>query len=263
MPTLHRKAAGVGAAAAATARTCSPASAPPSAPPRRRQPRRPRLLTGPSGTGKTLAARILAAELGKDLYRVDLAAIINRYIGESEKNMHRVLSHGESHDIVLLLDEGDSLMSKRTEVKSSNDRYANLETNYLLQRLETYQGIVLVTTNLGDNIDQAFQRRMDVVVNFGPPGAAERLQIWQLHLPENHEVPVDSSRSCRACQLTGGQIRNAAQHAALDALHENAPMIAESHLTNAVNRGSARGRRCHRSMGAARVPCPVGIPGTG
>ena len=114
------------------------------------------LLTGPSGTGKTLAARILSAELGKDLYRVDLAAVINKYIGETEKNLHRVLSIAESQDIVLLLDEGDSVMGSRTDIKSSNDRYANLETNYLLQRLETYQGVVLVTTNLGDNIDQAF-----------------------------------------------------------------------------------------------------------
>ena len=121
------------------------------------------LLTGPSGTGKTLAARILAAELGMDLYRVDLAAVVNKYIGETEKNLHRVLSTAEDLDVVLLLDEGDALLGARTEVRSSNDRYANLETNYLLQRLENYQGIVLITTNAGENIDSAFQRRMDVV----------------------------------------------------------------------------------------------------
>ncbi|MCP4288529.1 MAG: AAA family ATPase, partial [Gammaproteobacteria bacterium] len=114
------------------------------------------LFTGPSGTGKTLAARILAAELGMDLYRVDLAAVINKYIGETEKNLHRVLSRAEELDVILLLDEGDALLGKRTEVKSANDRYANLETNYLLQRLENYQGIVVVTTNAGENIDSAF-----------------------------------------------------------------------------------------------------------
>ena len=123
------------------------------------------LFSGASGTGKTLAARILAAELGMDLYRVDLASVINKYIGETEKNLHRVLARAEELDIILLLDEGDALLGQRTDVKSSNDRYANLETNYLLQRLESYQGIVLVTTNAAQNIDSAFQRRMDVVVN--------------------------------------------------------------------------------------------------
>jgi hypothetical protein len=193
------------------------------------------LLTGPSGTGKTLAARILAAELGKDLYRVDLAALINKYIGESEKNMHRLLSHAECHDIVLLLDEGDSVMSKRTDVRTSNDRYANLETNYLLQRLETYQGIVLVTTNLGDNIDQAFQRRMDAVVSFAAPGAVERLRIWQLHLPENHTVPAENLHEVAVrCLLTGGQIRNAAQQAVLIGLDDKGPLMTWNHLATAI-----------------------------
>ena len=141
------------------------------------------LFSGSSGTGKTLATRILAGELGMDLYRVDLASVINKYIGETEKNLHRVLSRAEELDVILLLDEGDALLGSRTDVKSSNDRYANLETNYLLQRLESYQGIVLVTTNAGQNIDSAFQRRMDVVVDFVPPGADERWGIWQLHLP--------------------------------------------------------------------------------
>ncbi|MCB0231655.1 MAG: ATP-binding protein, partial [Anaerolineae bacterium] len=114
--------------------------------------------------------------------------VVNKYIGETEKNLHRVLSTAEDLDVVLLLDEGDALLGTRTEVRSSNDRYANLETNYLLQRLENYQGIVLITTNAGENIDSAFQRRMDVVVNFVTPQAEERWHIWQLHLPEAHSV---------------------------------------------------------------------------
>jgi len=130
------------------------------------------LFAGASGTGKNLAARILAAVLGMDLYRVDLAAVVNGYIGETERNLHQVLSRAEALDVVLLLDGGDALLGSRTEVKSANDRDANLETNYLLRRLEHYQGIVLVTTNLGDNIDQAFQRRMDVVVPFFAPQPA-------------------------------------------------------------------------------------------
>ncbi len=181
------------------------------------------LFSGGSGTGKTLAARILAAELGMDLYRVDLASVINKYIGETEKNLHRVLSRAEELDVILLLDEGDSLLGNRTEVKSSNDRYANLETNYLLQRLEHYQGIVIVTSNAAQNIDEAFLRRLDVIVDFAPPDAAERRAIWLLHLPAAHAVSdalLDDIAT--RCVLTGGQIRNAALSATLLALGDGA-----------------------------------------
>lgn len=193
------------------------------------------LFTGASGTGKTYAARILAAELGMDLYRVDLASVINKYIGETEKNLHRVLSRAESLDVLLLLDEGDALLGGRTEIRSSNDRYANLETNYLLQRLENYQGVVVVTTNLGDNIDPAFQRRMDVVVPFLMPGAEERRQILDLHLPEGHQVPVEMlDRVASACHLSGGQLRNAALHASLLALDEGHRPVTRDHLEAAI-----------------------------
>ncbi len=194
------------------------------------------LLTGPSGAGKTLAARILAAELGMDLYRVDLAAVVNKYIGETEKNLHRVLSTAEDLDVVLLLDEGDALLGSRTEVRSANDRYANLETNYLLQRLETYQGIVLITTNAAENIDNAFQRRMDVVLNFTLPQAEERWHIWQLHLPPSHSVdPTALERVAARCAMTGGQIRNAAQLATLLALDDPLGVVTEAHLEQAVH----------------------------
>lgn len=194
------------------------------------------LLTGPSGTGKTLAARILAAELGMDLYRVDLAAVVNKYIGETEKNLHRVLSTAEDLDVVLLLDEGDALLGSRTEVRTANDRYANLETNYLLQRLESYQGIVLITTNAAENIDNAFQRRMDVVVNFMPPQAEERWHIWQLHLPPAHAVDALAlERVAARCAMTGGQIRNAAQLATLLAFDSPLGIITEAHLEQAVH----------------------------
>lgn len=188
------------------------------------------LFTGASGTGKTLAAKILAAELGMDLYRVDLAAVINKYIGETEKNLHRVLSRAEALDVVLLLDEGDALLGHRTEVKSANDRYANLETNYLLQRLEHYQGIVVITTNLVENIDRAFQRRMDVAVPFFAPQAEERLYILQLHLPEGHQVDTTFLElTARRCALNGGQLRNAVLHAALLALDDDR-IVANRHL---------------------------------
>jgi hypothetical protein len=208
------------------------------------------LYTGPSGTGKTLAAKILAAELGLDLYRVDLAAVVNKYIGETEKNLHRVFSVAEELDVVLLLDEGDALLGGRTEVRSANDRYANLETNYLLQRLEHYQGIVLVTTNLGENIDQAFERRMDVVVEFLPPQAEERLAIWRLHLPAEHDVGDAYLHDVAArCAMNGGQIRNAAMQAALLALDDGG-VVGARHLEPAV-------RSEYRKSGAT---CPLAAP---
>lgn len=192
------------------------------------------LFTGGSGTGKTLTARVLGRQLGLDVYRVDLAAIVDKYIGETEKNLHQVLSTAEELDVLLLIDEGDSLLGRRTEVNSSNDRFANLETNYLLQRLEAYRGIVVVTTNAADNIDPAFQRRMDVVVSFVPPSAPERLDIWQLHLPDDHRVPARYLEDLATrCELTGGQIRNAVMHAALDSLTD-AEFIEMHHVERAV-----------------------------
>jgi hypothetical protein len=177
------------------------------------------MFEGPSGTGKTLAARVLATELGLDLYRVDLAAVVNKYIGETEKNLSRVLSRAEDLNVVLLLDEGDSLMSRRTDVKSANDRNANLETNYLLQRLEHYTGIVVVTTNAGQAIDSAFRRRMDAVVRFHLPDAVERWRLWQAHLPMGHEVDALALEEiAQRYQLTGGQIRNVCVSAALASL---------------------------------------------
>ena len=192
------------------------------------------LFTGASGTGKTLAARVLGSRLGLDVYRVDLAAIVNKYVGETEKNLHRVLTTAEELDVVLLIDEGDSLLGRRTEVRSANDRFANLETNYLLQRLEHYRGIIVATTNAADHIDTAFQRRMDVVVSFLPPTPRERVEIWRLHLPADHQVPdsllVELSHRCA---MTGGQIRNAVLHAVLVALGDQRPVNA-GHVEQAV-----------------------------
>lgn len=194
------------------------------------------LLSGGSGTGKTLAARILAAELGMDIYRVDLGAVVNKYIGETEKNLHRVLARAEELDVVLLLDEGDSLLGSRTEIKSANDRYANLETNYLLQRLESYQGIVLITTNASQSIDRAFQRRIDVIVPFVPPQSDERRLIWALHLPADNAVPADYLEEVATrCALSGGQIRNAALLATLLALDDNDGSVQQRHLEQAID----------------------------
>ena len=194
------------------------------------------LFCGPSGTGKTLAARLLAASLRKDLYRLDLSTVVNKYIGETEKNLDQVFSRAEELDVVLLLDEGDALLTQRTDVSNANDRYANLETNYLLQRLESYEGILVITTNAGDRIDAAFQRRMDVCVQFAPPEAAERWSIWQLHLPAWHGVSGELLEElAHRCELSGGQIRNAALHASALAL-EAGSALADAHVEAAVRR---------------------------
>ena len=205
------------------------------------------LFAGPSGTGKTLAARTLAGVLGMDLYRVDLGAVVNKYIGETEKNLERLFSRAEELDDVLLLDEGDALMSRRTAVSSATDRYANLETNFLLQRLEDFTGIVLVTTNAADRIDPAFARRIDVVVEFRAPELAERMALWRMHLPE-HAIPAFVlDEVVELCRLTGAQIRNAAIHAALLA-HAADRSIGAADLRAAVDRE-------YRKQGA---PLPLG-----
>jgi len=205
------------------------------------------LFSGPSGTGKTLAARHLATALGLDAYRVDLSAVVNKYIGETERNLEGLLAAAEALDVLLLLDEGDALMTRRTDVSDANDRYANLETNFLLQRLETFEGIVVVTTNAANRIDQAFLRRIDVTVDFVPPDAALRRQIWSAHLPAGHRVEQSVLTDVvRRCDLTGGQIRNAALHARLLSL-ERGDEVVDADLLAAV-------RREYRRAGAS---CPL------
>jgi ATPase family associated with various cellular activities (AAA) len=174
------------------------------------------LFSGPSGTGKTLTARYLAAQLHVDVYRIDLGTVVSKYIGETERNLDHVFARAEELDVVLLLDEGDALMTRRTDVSTANDRYANLETNFLLQRLETFTGIAVITTNAGSRIDTAFLRRIDVTIDFTPPDADLRWQLWLSHLPPDHQAsPALLQDISRRCAFTGGQIRNAALHATL------------------------------------------------
>jgi hypothetical protein len=194
------------------------------------------LFSGPSGTGKTLTARHLAARLNLDVYRVDLAAVVNKYIGETERNLDRVLSRAEELDVLLLLDEGDALMTRRTQVGNANDRYANLETDFLLQRLEVFDGIIVITTNAGSRIDPAFLRRIDITIDFVPPDADHRWQLWRTHLPDNHAVdPASLEDIARRCSMTGGQIRNAALHARLLSFERGNP-VNEDDVFAAVQR---------------------------
>ena len=137
------------------------------------------LFAGESGTGKTLSAEVVAAELGLDLYVVHLSSLVDKYVGETEKNLERIFTEADRADAVLLFDEADAVFGKRSEVKDAHDRYANMECAYLFQRLESFDGIALLTTNLRANIDEAFTRRLDLIVDFPFPDAEQRLALWE------------------------------------------------------------------------------------
>ena len=178
------------------------------------------LFTGPSGTGKTLASGWLATRLGLPLYRVDLASVTSKYIGETEKNLAQLLARAEESEVILLFDEADSLFGKRTEVKESNDRFANAQTNYLLQRIETFEGIALLTSNSRARFDPAFCRRLDMILEFPLPGPEERRTLWLSHLGEGHRLAArELNQLSASADLSGGHIRNAVLTAAVMA-HE-------------------------------------------
>jgi ATPase family associated with various cellular activities (AAA) len=181
------------------------------------------LFTGPSGTGKTTAAEAVAAELGLDLICADLSQVVSKYIGETEKNLASLFDAAGS-GAVLLFDEGDALFSRRTQVRDSRDRYANLEVSYLLQRLESFDGICIVTTNAKDAIDHAFTRRMRFVVTFPFPDAEQRARLWERAFPAG--VPVDGLDPARLAQVavTGGTIAQLALHAAFLAADMGEPV---------------------------------------
>ena len=169
------------------------------------------MFAGPSGTGKTLAAEIVAGALDLDLYRVDLSQLVSKYIGETEKNLSQVFSAAEASPVVLFFDEADALLGKRSEVADAHDRYANIEVAYLLQRLERYSGVVVLATNLANNIDPAFLRRVHVAVEFPMPKPAERLRIWQRSIPTSAPTrDLDLQFLAERFELSGGAITNAA-----------------------------------------------------
>lgn len=174
------------------------------------------LFSGESGTGKTLAAEVVARELGQDLYVVDLSTVVDKYIGETEKNLDRIFREAERINGVLLFDEADALFGKRSQVQDARDRYANVEVSYLLQRMERFGGIAVLTTNLRANIDAAFLRRIDTIVEFPVPDEMMRVQLWSRHLPDSLPLAadVDVAFLARQFRLPGGSIRNAALSAA-------------------------------------------------
>ncbi|MCE9575151.1 MAG: AAA family ATPase [Deltaproteobacteria bacterium] len=174
------------------------------------------LFAGAPGTGKTMVAGIIARELGLELYQIDLARVVSKYVGETERNLGAVFDAAEAGNVMLLFDEADALFGKRTEAKSSNDRYANLEINYLLQRLERFEGVCVLTTNLAGSIDPAFRRRLSFRIDFPVPDVEERAELWCRAFPDAapvaHDLDVDALAA--RYELAGGYIRNAALRAA-------------------------------------------------
>lgn len=167
------------------------------------------LFTGVSGTGKTLAAGWLATRLGVPLFRVDTASITSKYIGETEKNLAQLLARAEASEVILLFDEADALFAKRTEIKESNDRFANAQTNYLLQRIESFDGIAILTSNSRARFDSAFTRRLDLILDFPPPGAEERRALWLAHLGERNGLSGrELNQLAAVVDVAGGHIRN-------------------------------------------------------
>jgi hypothetical protein len=190
------------------------------------------LFSGESGTGKTMAAEVIANDLQLDLYRIDLSSVVNKYIGETEKNLRKLFDAAEDGGGILFFDEADALFGKRSEVKDSHDRYANIEINYLLQRMEAYRGLAILATNMKNALDQAFMRRLRFVVNFPFPGLPERRLIWErIFPPETPMEGLDFARLARF-HLTGGSIHNAALNAAFLAAQAdtavNMPLLFEA-----------------------------------
>ena len=200
------------------------------------------LFAGESGTGKTMAAEVLAGELQLDLYRIDLSAVVSKYIGETEKNLSRVFAAAEESGAILLFDEADALFGKRSEVKDSLDRYANIEVSYLLQRMESYRGLAILTTNQKTALDVAFQRRLRFIVHFPFPDQALREAIWRSAFPVRMpRAAIDSGKLARL-SVTGGSIRNIAINAAFRAAELEEP-VSMAHLLHAAHHEAGKRER--------------------
>ena len=195
------------------------------------------LFAGPSGTGKTMAAEIIANELGLDLYRIDLATVVSKYIGETEKNLDKIFKEAQDSNSILFFDEADAIFGKRSEVRDSHDRYANIEIAYLLQKMEEYQGIVILATNLRKNLDEAFARRMHFSVEFPFPEETDRFCIWQKAFPKAAPLSqdIDLTFMARQFKITGGNIKNIALSAAFLTV-EDSGMVTMEHLIRATKR---------------------------
>lgn len=195
------------------------------------------LFAGPPGTGKTMAAEVIAHALRLDLYKIDLSAVVSKYIGETEKNLERIFTEAASSNAILFFDEADAIFGKRSEVKDAHDRYANVEVSYLLQRMESYEGVTILATNLRANLDEAFIRRIHFVVDFPFPRVEERLHIWKTLFPSTlpRDEAVDFTILARRFELAGGNIRNIIVSAAYLAA-DNGQVVGMAHLLHGAKR---------------------------
>src|SRR6202789_3386352 len=207
------------------------------------------LFAGESGPGKTLAAEVLARDLGLDLYRIDLSAVVSKYIGETEKNLRQVFDAAEEGGVLLLFDEADALFGKRSDVKDSRDRYANMEVGYLLQRMEAYQGLAILTTNLKSSLDCAFQRRLRFVIEFPFPDVTQREAIWRRVFPAETPTQGVDTAALAQLKLPGGSIRNIALNAAFLAADANKP-VSMAHLLQAAR---LKAQKTDRPLSEAEV----------
>jgi hypothetical protein len=205
------------------------------------------LFSGSPGTGKTLAANVIAAELGLDLFQVNLSEIIDKYIGETEKNLERVFHEAESLNVVLFFDEADALFGRRSEVKDAHDRYANQEVAYLLQRIERFDGITILATNLRGNLDQAFSRRMHFIIYFPDPDVPTRRRIWELYLSRlgalDPDDPIDLDHLAATLEMAGGDIRNVVLASLYDSIAAGEPLGMRHILASTVREYQKLGRR--------------------
>ena len=200
------------------------------------------LFYGPPGTGKTMTATLIGKATGRPVYRIDLSLVVSKYIGETEKNLARVFDGAQSRGWILFFDEADALFGKRGESKDAHDRYANQEVSFLLQRIELFDGIAILASNLRDNIDHAFARRFESVIHFPVPRSEERAALWRRAIPEQAVLceDVDLEEIARDHVLTGGAIMNAVRFASLAALNEGVRPIGRSHLLHAIRREFAK-----------------------
>lgn len=194
------------------------------------------LFYGPSGTGKTLTAALLGKEFGREVYRVDLSQVVSKYIGETEKNMENIFTQAENKNSILIFDEADALFGKRTQTRSSNDRYANQEVSYLLQRVESFNGLIILTTNFKNNIDDAFLRRFNCLIQYSKPETEERALLWRKIIPSDMslEDPDIVSKIAEKYELTGAQIVSAITYACLQALEQNDSVLKNGFLLKGV-----------------------------
>jgi SpoVK/Ycf46/Vps4 family AAA+-type ATPase len=204
------------------------------------------LFAGDSGTGKTMSAEVIAGSLGLDLYVIDLSTIVDKYIGETEKNLDRVFTEADRVNGVLLFDEADAIFGKRSEVKDARDRYANVEVAYLLQRMEQFDGMAILTTNLRANVDEAFLRRLDAIVDFPLPEIDDRRRLWERNLsagaPKADDIDLDFL--ARHFTLSGGNIRNVAVGAAFLAAEAALPLDMKDLVRETAREYRKLGRLC-------------------